>query len=163
MKVYLFGTANSNGSNFRFPYDSCDGITMRGENLPHWHFVHHKSHTRVPGIESVSCAVRNQWQAAWAMLLSAAFTGLKINPIQIGQRYSCCKCRYSKCKLVIHFVHGEHVQLKPRLLNVQRTGWSPCKWWNVCIRAENGQRRCATSPIPLGYKVIQNLEHRSRW
>ena len=98
-KYTSFGIAISNGPNFRFPYDrwiwSCDEIIMRGENLPHWHFTHHKSHTRVRWIENVSCAVRSQWQAAWAMPLSAAFTDLKINPTPTDQSNSCCMCKYS--------------------------------------------------------------------
>lgn len=164
MKVYLFGTAIANDPNFRSPNDrwiwSCDEIIMRGENLPHCHFIYHKSHTWVPGRESMSCAVKSQWETAWAMSLSAAFTDLKL--IQTGQSNSCCKCKYSKCKLVIYFVNGEHVRLKPLFLNVQRTGCLPCKWRNVCIRAENGQKWCATLLFPLGYKVIQHLDHSSR-
>jgi len=33
----------------------------------------------------------------------------------------------------------------------------------MSIRAENGQKKCATLPIPLSYEVIQHLDHSSPW
>jgi hypothetical protein len=42
-----------------FEWESTVETELAGENMPQWHYVHHKSHNNWPGIE-----LRSQWWEA---------------------------------------------------------------------------------------------------